>query len=260
MSLTFVELHVTTCFCKYFGPSSAAEGGGFSVTNDDSNTRAKAALSQVPYLANLDAGLVELIAQQMKCQQFEAGQIIFLEGEENVALYIVHTGWLKAMKSSPDGREQVLHFIGPGEVFNAIGVFVEQVNPASVMALEASVVWVIEQSAMLTLFDQHPELGRVIIRRLAGRVQQLIQMVEDLSLRSIEARLARYVIEQAQQEQLSRPRWATQAEMANRLGTVPDVLNRALRGLVRENLIRVERHQIQILDHAGLEIKAGLDR
>lgn len=230
------------------------------MSTDDLSSKVKTILSAVPYFANLDAALIEIIAQQTKYQHYDTGQVVFLEGEQDVALYIVHTGWLKAVKTSPDGREQVLHFIGAGEVFNAIGVFVEESNPATVIALEPTTVWVIQQNAMLNLFDQHPELGRMIIRRLASRVQQLIQMVEDLSLRTIESRLARYLIEQSTEEQLSRPRWATQAEMANRLGTVPDVLNRALRSLAKDNLIRVERHQIQILDHGGLEIKAGLDK
>jgi CRP/FNR family transcriptional regulator len=222
--------------------------------------KAKAALAQVPYFAHLDAELAELISQQMQYQEYAAGQVVFLEGDQHVALYIVDTGWLKAVKTSPDGREQVLHFIGPGEVFNAIGVFVADSNPATVIALETSSVWVIEQENVIALFDQHPELGRFVIRELAGRVQQLIQMVEDLSLRSIEARLARYLLEQSEEELLMRPRWATQAEIASRIGTVPDVLNRALRSLVRENLIRVERHQIQILDQAGLKSKADPDR
>jgi CRP/FNR family transcriptional regulator len=230
------------------------------MSTDDLSNKVKSALSTVPYFANLDPALIETIAQHMKIQQYDTGQVIFLEGEQDVALYIVYSGWLKAVKMSPDGREQILHFIGPGEVFNAIGVFVEAANPATVIALEPTTVWVIQQNVMLKLLDDYPEVARVIIRRLAERVQQLIHMVEDLSLRTIEARLARYLIEQSTAEQLQRPRWATQAEMANRLGTVPDVLNRALRSLAKDNLIRVERHQIQILDYQGLEAKAGLDK
>lgn len=227
---------------------------------DDAANQIKSTLSTVPYFANLDDALIDTIAQHMKVQQYDTGQVVFLEGGQDVALYIVRTGWLKAVKISPDGREQALHFIGPGEVFNAIGVFVESTNPATVIALEPTTVWIIQQTVILKLLDQHPELGRVIIQRLAERVQQLIHMVEDLSLRTIEARLARYLIEQSIEEQLSRPRWATQAELANRLGTVPDVLNRALRSLAKDNLIRVERHQIQILDYAGLETRAGPDK
>lgn len=230
------------------------------MSNDEMNSSAIKVLSRVPYFANLDAALLEMIAQQTRLQRYNPGQIVLLEGDHDVALYIVESGWLKAVKTSAEGREHVLHFIGPGEVFNAIGVFAEDSNPATVIALEATSVWVIQQEAMLALFDEHPELGRIVIQRLAKRVQQLIQMVEDLSLRTIEARLARYLIEQSKAEQMARPRWATQAEMANRLGTVPDVLNRALRGLARDGLIRVERQQIHILDFEGLEVRAGIDK
>ncbi len=51
---------------------------------------------------------------------------------------------------------------------------------------------------------------------------------------------------------VQRQRWATQAEMAARLGTVPDMVNRALRKLSEAGMINVERHQIQILDKEGL--------
>ena len=226
----------------------------------DSNNEAFRVLRAIPYLVDIDSALIEAIASKLLRQEYDAGQVVFLEGEQNVSLYIVQQGWLKAVKISPDGREQVLHFIGPGEVFNVIGVFVETVNPAPVIALESSVVWVIQRATILCILDEHPTLSRVIIQRLAERIQQLITMVEDLSLRTIEARLARYLLDQPSDERIQRHRWATQAEIANRLGTVPDVLNRALRNLVRENLIQVERHQIQILDYPGLEARAKLDK
>jgi CRP-like cAMP-binding protein len=90
-------------------------------------------------------------------------------------------------------------------------------------------------------------------------VVHLVSMVEDLSLRSVEARLARYLIEQAETATtVHRQRWATQSEMAARLGTVLDVLNRALNRLADEGLIRVERHQIHILDMDALREKAML--
>lgn len=230
------------------------------MSNDELRLNLINSLLNVPYFSGMDTDVIEAITQQAKLQDYDAEQIVFLEGGQDVALYIVQSGWLKAIKLSPDGREQILHFIGPGEVFNAIGVFVEDTNPATVIALEPTTAWVIQQTAVLKLFDDYPQVARVIVRRLAERVQHLIHLVEDLSLRSIEARLAHYLIEQSTEEQLQRPRWATQAEMANRLGTVPDVLNRALRSLAKEKLIRVERHQIQILDYRGLKIKAGLDK
>lgn len=221
---------------------------------------ALSALTAVPYLMDVDASLVKMIAARAVRQEYAAGQIVLLEGAPEVAIYIVQQGWLKAVKISSDGREQVLQFIGPGEVFNAIGIFIESINPATVIALESSTVWVVQKDDMLKLLDDYPQLARVVIRRLAGRIQQLVTMIEDLSLHTIEVRLARYLIKQSTEDQLQRPRWATQAELANRLGTVPDVLSRTLRSLAKENLILVKRNQIQILDYEGLAAKAGLDQ
>jgi CRP/FNR family transcriptional regulator len=218
------------------------------------------ALNAVPYFSELDESLVHLIAGQTIRREYAAGQVVLVEGEPEDAVYIVQQGWLKAVKISPDGREHALQFIGPGEVFNAIGIFVDAANPATVITLEPTIAWMIPRDTILRLLDTYPQLARIVIRRLAGRVQQLVTMVEDLSLRSLESRLARYLIEQSSGEQVQRPRWATQAELANRLGTVPDVLNRTLRNLEKENLIAVKRHQIQILDYAGLAAKAGYDR
>jgi CRP/FNR family transcriptional regulator len=90
-------------------------------------------------------------------------------------------------------------------------------------------------------------------------VLYLVSLIEDLSLRTVEARLARHLLERASAGKLRRHRWATQAEMAARLGTVLEVLNRALQGLVAEGLIEVERHQIRIVDRGGLKARAMLD-
>jgi CRP/FNR family transcriptional regulator len=217
-------------------------------------------LAAVPYMTADDDALIQAIVAQAVQQRYEAGQVVFLEGERNDALYVVQQGWLKAVKISADGRELVLHFIGPGEAFNTISVFVEGTNPATVIALETATVWMIPRTAILQLLDEHPKMAWRIIQHLAEHIQRLVMTVEDLSLRSIEARLARYLLEQSADTMMERPRWATQAELANRLGTVPDVLHRALQNLVKAELIRVERHQIEILNRSELEARAGLDK
>ncbi len=77
---------------------------------DDAINQVRNALSSVPYFTRLDPALIETIARQMKIEHFDAGQVVFLEGDRDVALNVVHTGWLKAVKTSPDGREQRTDF------------------------------------------------------------------------------------------------------------------------------------------------------
>jgi CRP/FNR family transcriptional regulator len=217
-------------------------------------------LSVVPYFAGLDTAILETIAQAAVRRDYDTSQIVFLEGEVCAGLYIVQRGWLKAVKLSPDGREQILRFLGPGETFSEISVLAAAPNnPVTVIALEPSSVLIVPREMMLQLLDEHVGLARIIIQNLAGRIMHLVSLVEDLSLRSVEARLARVLLENASEGVLHRRRWATQSEMAARLGTVPDVLNRVLRGLVERGLIQIERREIRILDPQGLEAKARLD-
>ena len=214
-------------------------------------------LSKVSYFAGLDIVMLETIAQSAVRRDFDAGQIVFLEGEPCTGLYIVQEGWLKGVKSSLSGREQVLRFLGPGETFSEISVLaVTSNNPVTVIALEPSSVLIIPRDMMLQLLDDHASLARIIIQNLTGRVIHLISLIEDLSLRSVKARLARVLLENASEGVLHRQRWATQSEMAARLGTVPDVLSRVLRSLVEEGIIQIERHEIRILDQKKLEDKA----
>jgi CRP/FNR family cyclic AMP-dependent transcriptional regulator len=223
----------------------------------DTSSAAKKALTAIPYFAELDAKLLQMLAQAAVCRAYDPSEVVFLEGEPCAGLFVVESGWLKSVKMSPKGREQILRLVGAGEVFNEVGVLLGSTNMVSVVALERSIVWVIRLETFLQLLDQYPPLARIITQNLAQRVLNLLSLVEDLSLRPVEARLARLLLGQSTDGRARRHRWATQAEMASRLGTVPDVLNRALRSLVEQGLIAVERHQIKILDRKGLEAKSA---
>ncbi|MCL4299839.1 MAG: Crp/Fnr family transcriptional regulator [Anaerolineae bacterium] len=216
-------------------------------------------LRKIPWFNVLDqAGWNELLgATQLR--SYQPGEVVFWEGDRPEAFYLVHQGWVKAVKLSAEGREQILDFMGPGQPLNVAPVFAEQDHPATLVAQEACELWAIPQSTLLDLLDRYPHMARLIIRTLAARLLHTISLIEDLSLRPVVSRLAKLLLMQLADDQqvvLPRQRWATQAEIAARLGTVPDVVNRALRSLAEEGLIRVTRHQIIILDRAGLAAKA----
>lgn len=230
-----------------------------ATSNPDYLQQGAALLRKLPYFAALDDANLERVARLAQRREFPAQHTILLEGEISSSLYLVQSGYLKAIKLSGDGREHVLYVVEAGDVVNTIGVFADSPHPGTVITLEPVTLWIISREVMLTLVEEQPILARAIIQELAGRVQYLIGLVEDLSLRSVENRLAKMLLEQANDEGIvPRRRWATQAEIASRLGTVPDVLNRTLRAFAEENLVVVSRHEIRIIDRDGLQAKADL--
>ncbi len=147
-------------------------------------------------------------------------------------------------------------FLRPGDIFGDIAVFSGTVYPGTVVALEEVKVWAIDGDAFLEQVARYPELALAVIRRLAERVSYFIGLVEDLSLRSVEARLARTLVRNAEPRDgdlvVPRREWTTFDQMATRLGTVRDVLSRALHTLEGEGLLKVERGEIVLLDPEGL--------
>jgi CRP-like cAMP-binding protein len=216
-------------------------------------------LAAAPFFQGLDRATLELVAQNAIERLYEPDQLAILEGEPPAGLFIIQWGRLKASKMAIDGREQILELLGAGDLFNAVSVFANQPHPATVTALEPSKIWMIPQEAMLQLLDTNPRLARGVIQSLARRVLHLVALVEDLSLRSVDARLARLLLEKSVDGVITRRRWATQTEIAARLGTVPDVISRSLHKLANQGLIQMDRRAIRILNLPKLVALAKLE-
>ena len=81
------------------------------------NPRVSSLLQQlraIAFLKTLDQPTLESLARDALWREYAAGEVVFVEGESSSGLYVLHTGWLKVMKTSAEGREQALRFIGPG--------------------------------------------------------------------------------------------------------------------------------------------------
>ncbi len=216
-----------------------------------------AQLGLLPFFKAVGRPTLVGLAHGAVWREYAAGEAVFLEGDTAPGLYFLVSGWLKVTKSSLGGREQVLRFLGPGETFNEIGAFASRANPATAIALEPAGVWLLQREAIARMVLEQPELAQRIIESMADRVIELVNLVADLSLRSVTGRLARLLLDEADGDVHHRPRWRTQAELASRLGTVPDVVQRALRGLENDGAIEILPRQIRIRDRNALEKLAG---
>lgn len=187
--------------------------------------------------------------------------MIYLQGEPADSIYVLESGWIKASRMTLEGREQALMFLRPVEVFGDIAALTGAAYQGTTVTLEPVSAWVIPARIILDAIPRRPDLATAIIRHLGERILHYVTLVEDLSLRSVEARVAKALLQNAElhDQRLIVPRreWTTFDQMAARLGTVRDVLSRALKTLEAEQLLRVERHSIVILDPTGLADRAN---
>ncbi|MFC2020280.1 Crp/Fnr family transcriptional regulator [Chloroflexota bacterium] len=205
-------------------------------------------LASLPYFSVLGPEVIERIAGETLESSFARGEVLFMEGEACQGLYVVKSGSVRIFKSSPEGREQVLLITRQGDSFNDVPVFDGGPNPASASALESSVVHIIPGKTMLSLLVDCPA-AQAIIKLFAARLRHLTKVVEDLSFRSVVSRLARMLLDLAVVDGESSPvQRLTQDEMATIVGSVRDVVGRALRAMERAGAIKIDGQRILIKD------------
>ena len=182
------------------------------------------------------------------------GDILVFEGEPAEAMYYVTSGVVKVFKTSADGKEQILRIIRPGDTFNDVPAL-GGVNLASAAALSVAVLYGIKKKDLETLSRDFPQVALNIIKVLSIRVQEMISLVEDLSFRHVNSRVAKILLEYAGNG--DKPR-LTQQEMAAMIGTAREMVGRSFRSLEAEGAIRVERNHIIIADYVILKKIAGV--
>jgi CRP/FNR family transcriptional regulator, cyclic AMP receptor protein len=206
-------------------------------------------LRQVPYFAALPEADFDEVTRHVHLHHYAAGQVVMLEGDPCEGLYVVREGRVRVYKMSPAGKEQVLRIIPACESFNDVPVFDGGPNPASADCLDESEVGVLATSDVEQLLRTRPSFGAAMLRVFARRLRQLTVVVEDFAFHSVRARLARALLETAEQGASH----LTQRDLAELVGTAREVAGRELRELERQGVIQIARRTTTLVDLRRLE-------
>jgi CRP/FNR family transcriptional regulator, cyclic AMP receptor protein len=211
-------------------------------------------LGQIPYLQSLSAAELRTLAAGLRERRYRAGDVIFRRADPSEGLCVVLSGRVRTTITSPEGREQVLKVFGPGRTFADIAVFDDEPQPAEAVAVADSTIAFIPQTDLFDLLRRHPDVAIDVIRLFASRLRAYKQMVEDLSLRTVVARVARARGTQMLIEEpaTSKPEY-TQDEIAAMVGSVREVVQRALKTLEHVGLIQMAHGRIQVIDPEALD-------
>jgi CRP-like cAMP-binding protein len=216
-------------------------------------------LGQIPYLRSVPPRDIHALARRLRERPYQAGDVIFRKGDSSEGLGVVLHGRVRTVTTSPDGRQQVLKVFGPGRTFADIAVFDDEPHPADAISASDSTVVFIPQVDLLELLKRHPDAAIDVIRLFASRLRAYKQVVEDLSLRTVVARVARLLVDRARgaqtlvEESASSSPEYTQDDVAALVGSVREVVQRALKTLERAGLIQMTRGRIQVIDVEALD-------
>ncbi len=203
-------------------------------------------LNKIPYIAALSESAVQQIARVARVTSHAPGEIIMSEADEDTPVFFINEGNVRVFRTNNAGREQTLLYLRQGDAFNLPTAFLQPgLAPASVAAVGRVQLVRISRVDFHQLVLQIPELALAVITDLSGKVEHLTGLVNDLSLKNVRARLAKFLL--AQQVEKQRARW-TQAEIAAQLGTSREIVSRMLKAFTSEGFIAIERHKITVTD------------
>jgi len=221
-------------------------------------------LSRVPYFSGLGNVTLSEVARLVRHRRYADGEVILVEGRPCEGLYFVITGQVRLIRTTETGREHVLAVLGPGTTFNDVAVLDGGPNPDGAIAVGATTVGLIPKANMTVLIDSYPELARAALKLLSSRQRTLAAIVEDLALRDVITRVARlllgcmgrhaHIVEKAPDACAH----ITHQEIASMVGSVREVVQRALKELERDGAISLERGRIRLRDQDKLERYAHL--
>lgn len=211
-------------------------------------------LAERIYFRDLDQMALHQVASVASPQRVGRGQILALEGEPCRAVYLVMSGCIQALKMSPEGREQIIGDIGPGEFLYLVPALDDGPLPVTTRALSDTMLLSFALQDFLALLSRYPSISLAVLQSFARRLRQMAALIEDLSLRSVSQRLAKLLLRWAESPNRRR---MTQREMAAQLGTVREVVARTLSQFESEGWIVMQRGRIQVRNLQALRCEAG---
>ncbi|MFN8531805.1 MAG: Crp/Fnr family transcriptional regulator [Anaerolineae bacterium] len=203
-------------------------------------------LRQLPYFEGQNPSIIQHMVESAIPRAVTAGETLFLEGEPSAGLWMIQQGRVKIYKLNPQGQEHVLRIFGDHDTFNDISALDGGANPANAAALSDASLWVFPMQVFRDLIQQDGRFALRVIQVLSGRVRGLVQQIENLTLYSVTARVARLLLKQTEDPALSGT-GVTRATLAAHLATTPQTISTALRELEIAGAIEFDRHQIRII-------------
>lgn len=207
------------------------------------------------------------IAQERK---LAAGEMLFLAGAPATGLYVIACGVIRAFRVNSQGREQTIHTEREGATLAEVPVFDDGVYPATAVAEEPSTVLFLGKGDVREFMLRHPALALTALRLMSKRLRAHADLVDSFALQQVGQRLARVLLLEGRGRGTRTPAGVqldltlSNGDLAQRVGSVREVVSRTLARLERDGLIAVDhaqpkgrRRRVLIPDEAALATYAG---
>jgi CRP-like cAMP-binding protein len=211
-------------------------------------------LRSAPLFATLDDEAAAALRRSMSEVTLDKGEVVFSEGDQGDRLYVVLEGKVKLGQASPDGRENLLGVLGPGEMFGELSLFDPLPRTATATALTECRLMGLGHADLDAWLTGRPALAKALLTALAQRLRRTNEALGDLVFADVPGRVAKALTELSEKfgvpsdEGIHVTHDLTQEELAQLVGASRETVNKALADFAARGWLTLEPRGVTILD------------
>jgi CRP/FNR family cyclic AMP-dependent transcriptional regulator len=215
-------------------------------------------LSKAPLFSALDRESAAALRMSITEVELPKGRTLFNEHETGDRLYVVLEGKIKLAITSPDGRENLLSVLGPGEMFGELSLFDPRSRTASAIALTDVRLAGLGHDDLRPWLTGRPEVALHLLRALAQRLRRTNDVLADLVFTDVPGRVAKQLLDLADRfgqkvdDGIRVHHDLTQEELAQLVGASRETVNKALADFAQRGWLRIEAKAVVIMDRERL--------
>ncbi len=216
-------------------------------------------LHRVPVFSTLGDDELQRVAEVAVPRRFDAGEVVFREGDESSTCYVVRSGHARAIREHGDGRSITLATFGPGDIFGELAMFDDERRSATIEAIEPTEAIAILAGDMRRLLKEHPDIAVKLLSALAQKLRETNERLARQSFQTVQSRVAAVL---SQLVEAARGEGAgdgdvlitsTQAELAQLAGSSRESASRFLAVLERAGIITQGRGKLVVHEPEALQ-------
>ena len=196
----------------------------------------------------------ELLTASASKAQATKGTVLHNGSADCLGLLLVCSGQLRAYILSDEGREITLYRLFERDMclFSASCMLQSIQFDIQIEVEKDAEFWIIPPDVYKSLMEQSPAVANYTNELMAGRFSEVMWLMEQIMWKSLDKRLAAFLLEEASIEGTDELK-ITHETIANHLGSHREVITRMLRYFQNEGMVKLSRGMVTILDREKLE-------
>lgn len=193
------------------------------------------------------------LLQGLREQTVKKGTILHNGNRECVGLFLIRSGQLRVYVLSEEGREITLYRLFERDIclLSASCMMRSLQFEVTVQAEKETNFWVIPTEVYQSLMRDSALIANYTNELMASRFSEVMWLMEQVMWKSLDKRVAEFLLQEAFIEGTYQLK-ITHEAIAHHLGSHREVITRMLRYFQRENVVKLSRGMVTILDESKL--------